>query len=55
MSYFTRLTGWLGFGTTNASNSADVPAPTPSSEPVQEPARPLVEVETRAPSTIAGS
>jgi hypothetical protein len=54
MSYFTRLTGWLGFGPKNAAMSADVPAPAPSSEPVQEPARPLVAVDTSTPATIAG-
>jgi hypothetical protein len=54
MSYFTRLTGWLGFTPKDAAKSADVPAPTPSSEPVQEPARPLVAVDAPTPATIAG-
>ena len=54
MNYFTRLIGPLGFGTKHAPKSADVPAPTPSSEPVQEPTRPLAAVETPAPTTIAG-
>ncbi len=54
MSYFTRLTGWLGFNPKEAAKSADVPAPTPSSEPVQEPARPLVSVVAPRTATIAG-
>ena len=51
MSYFTRLIGRLGLGKP-ATASSDVPAPTPTSEPVQEPTRPLIAVDT--PSTIAG-
>ena len=47
MSYFTRLIGSLGFG-----KSSDVPAPPPTSEPIQEPNRPLAAVAT--PTTIAG-
>jgi len=46
MSYFTRLMGSLGFASKNEAKSADVPAPTPSSEPVQEPTRPLFADET---------
>jgi hypothetical protein len=50
MSYFTRLIGSLGFGKVK---SADVPAPTPTSEPAApEPTRP--DAAPDAPSTIAG-
>ncbi len=51
MSYFTRLIGSLGFGKP-VGKSSDVPAPPPTSEPIQEPNRPLAAVAT--PTTIAG-
>ena len=52
MSNFTRLIGSLGFGKP-AGKSSDVPAPPPTSEPIQEPNRPLAAVAT--PTTIAGT
>ena len=51
MSYFTRLIGLLGFGKPT-TRSSEVPAPPPTTEPVQEPNRPVAAVAT--PSTIAG-
>ena len=51
MSYFTRLIASLGFGKP-ATKSSEVPAPPPTTEPVQEPNRPLAAVAS--PSTIAG-
>jgi hypothetical protein len=51
MSHFTRLIGSLGVGKP-ASRSSDVPAPPPTTEPIQEPNRPLTAVAT--PATIAG-
>jgi hypothetical protein len=51
MSYFTRLIGSLGLGRPTIKSS-DVPAPPPTTEPIQEPNRPLAEVAT--PTTIAG-
>jgi len=51
MSYFTRLIGTLGFGKP-ATRSSEMPAPSPTAEPVQEPNRPPTAVTT--PTTIAG-
>ena len=55
MSYFTRLTGWLGFTPKDAAKSADVPAPTRPRSRYESPPGPSSRWTHRRPRRSQGT